>query len=266
MPGRRPAAGDGLYRRDLGGESGEGHISACPGRRRHDGRGVALRYRMRTLALPAAQQKDYLAQLVESVGANVRSADLLIDLEFLDPDVEVHAEDLGPAIAGALTVGDWRSVVVLGTAMPSMLSCIPEGTVGALARKEWQVWTSLAQAGLKRLPTYGDYAVQHSRPPQDAGGPSMRANIRYTVETVTLVARGRGSVLQAGKDQYVSLCQELLARDEFSGRDYSWGDGVIEDCAKGRTEPGAQNVWRGAGTSHHLRFVTDQLRRRATTV
>ena len=31
------------------------------------------------------------------------------------------------------------------------------------------------------------------------------------------------------------------------------------DCAEDVCEPGWENHWRGAGTSHHLRFVVDQL-------
>jgi hypothetical protein len=226
-----------------------------------DGRGVALRYPIRTLALEASKQQAYFTSVLDAVRANVGAADLLIDLDYLDPDVDVRAEYLGPAIAGALAVGSWRSVVVLGTSIPSMMSCIPEGTVGTLPRTEWEIWQALQSAGLSRVPSYGDYAIQHPRPPQDGGGPSMRANIRYTIDDGTLVARGRGPVLQEGKEQYIGLCQELVARTEFAGASYTWGDGKIDGCARGQEEPGAQNVWRGAGTSHHLRFVTDQLHR-----
>lgn len=225
-----------------------------------DGRGVALRYPIRTLAITAGKQGEYLAKTVAAAGTDVTNADLLIDLGFLDADVEMRAEDLGPAITAAMSVGEWRSVVLLGTSMPSMLSCIPEGTVGSLARKEWEIWRSLADAKLSRMPTYGDYGIQHSRPP-DGGGPSMRASIRYTVEAVTLVARGQGSVLQEGKEQYIGLCQDLVACKEFCGAGYTWGDDVIDGCAKGTVEPGSQHLWRGAGTSHHVRFVTDQLQR-----
>lgn len=92
----------------------------------------------------------------------------------------------------------------------------------------------------------------------------MRANIRYTTNGSTLVARGRGSVIQEGNDQYRLLCQHLVAHRDFAGAHYSWGDATINGCAQGDIEPGAQEMWRGAGTSHHLQFVTDQLRQRPT--
>lgn len=228
-----------------------------------DGHGLALRYRIRMVVPPfGTTLGDYLGEQLATLGRDVSDTDLLIDLEYIDPDVELDANDLAASLKEMLHVGPWRSVVVLGTSMPSMLSCVDEGSVGSLPRREWNLWLELAGCDLTRMPSFGDYAIQHPRPPQDGGGPGMRANIRYTANGDTLVARGQGSVIQEGKEQYRTLCQQLVGRTEFAGGAYSWGDEVIEDCARGRTEPGAQNIWRGAGTSHHLRLVTDQLRQR----
>ncbi len=225
-----------------------------------DGRGLAVRLAIRSLAPPPGMTlTDYLGKMLGDLHADVVTTDLLLDMGFIDPDTVIHADDLGPAVSKALDVGDWRSVVLLGTSIPSMLSCVPEGTVGEIKRREWDVWTGLSKIGLKRLPTFGDYAIQHPTPPQEGGG-SPRANIRYTTATSTVVARGRGPVYEEGAEQYVGLCQEVVARSEFSGRTYTWGDGIIDGCANGDVEPGSQRMWRGAGTSHHLRFVTDQLR------
>ena len=87
----------------------------------------------------------------------------------------------------------------------------------------------------------------------------MRANIRYTTATTTLVARGRGPIFEEGREQYRELCRLLVGRQEFADRDYSWGDAQIADCAGGASEPGWNNAWRGAGSSHHLRLVTEQI-------
>ena len=71
------------------------------------------------------------------------------------------------------------------------------------------------------MPSFGDYAIQHPRPPHDGGGPGMRATIRYTANGETLVARGQGSIIQEGNAQYRLLCQQLVVRSEFAGRVYS---------------------------------------------
>jgi hypothetical protein len=247
------------------GQHAETHLRLIADAVDEDGRGVALRYQARTMVLPPRMsQKAYLSRMLDVLHTEVSDADLLVDLDFIDADTEMEAEDLAGQIEGALSVGQWRSVVLLGTSMPSMLSCIPEGSLGILPRYEWDLWRALFTVKLSRRPSFGDYAVQHSQPPQDDGGPGMRANIRYTVANGTLVARGRGSVLQEGNEQYLWLCKQLTSRQEFAGRNYTWGDSVIEDCARGVLDPGAQRMWRGAGTSHHLRFVTDELRRLRT--
>ena len=227
------------------------------------GRGVALRFPLLTLALSEGQTFDSLIkEALAAVEVELSGADLLIDLGFLSPDEDIFAEDVARSVDELAGIGDWRSMALLGTSMPSMLGgVIAEGTVGELRRREWELWSALRRIPPQRLPTYGDYVIQHPHPPQDdsGGGPNMRANIRYTTENVTLVARGRGAYSVEGREQYRGLCRKLVERPEFAGGDYSWGDAQILDCASGTQEPGSNNAWRGAGSSHHLRLVTGQL-------
>lgn len=229
-----------------------------------DGRGVALRYRLLSLALPAGQTAEALIkEALTAVEVEFTGADLLIDLGFLSQDAEVHAEDVAPAVNELAAAGEWRSIVLLGTSMPSSLGggVVPEGTIGRLPRREWDLWSSLREFGLDRVPTYGDYAIQHPDPPLEGHetGPGQRANIRYTANAVTLVPRAVGAVVTEGREQYRELCKQLVIQPEYAGRGFTWGDGLIADCAYGNEEPGWQDHWRGAGTSHHLRHVVEQL-------
>lgn len=228
-----------------------------------DARGVAVRYRLRKVALPpGTSQSDYLSSLLETLGCEPSNADLLLDLEYIDPDHEVAADDIASWLREVPGIEEWRSLVLLGSSMPKALGCIPEQSVGSLPRAEWAIWEELRNMKLPRLPAFGDYAVQNPHPPTEKTGPGQRANIRYTAETETVIARGL-AILQEGAAQYQQLCEQLTNRPEFAGPTYSWGDKVIDDCAKGRVPPGAQRMWRGAGTSHHLRYVTEQLRKAA---
>jgi hypothetical protein len=164
-----------------------------------------------------------------------------------------------------VAVGPWRNVVLLGTTMPRSLGggIVEAGTVGRLARKEWLLWLALRQSGVSRLPTYGDYAVQHPEPPLDVTEGQlplgMRGAIRYTHETVTVIPRAKAPRHEEGREQYRQLCRVLVDQPEFAGRAYTWGDRQVAECADGSREPGWEDHWRGAGTSHHLRFVVDQL-------
>jgi Beta protein len=242
------------------GESDPQHVELISNAILEDGHGVGIRYRLRTVVPPASASIDqYLCALIQSLGASVSDADLIVDLQYIDGDVELDCRDVARALSRMLAVGPWRSVVLLGTSMPSSLGEVKEGTIGSLPRREWQLWSELREVGLPRVPAYGDYAIQNPLPP-NGGGPGMRANIRYTTDGRTLIARGHGPVIQEGSEQYRELCEQLVGCREFLGGEYTWGDDIIDKCATGTIAPGAQDMWRGAGTSHHLRFVTEQLK------
>jgi len=231
-----------------------------------DGRGVALRYSPLQLAWPAGQTPQTLIEeKLTALEADPKWADLLIDLGFLSADVDIAAEDIATLVSDLTKVGEWRSVVLLGTSMPKSLGggVVQEGTVGRLPRREWELWSALRAADITRLPTFGDYGIQHPDPPLEGepSGPGMRANIRYTTDAVTLIPRAVGPVITEGSEQYRGLCRELVNLAEYAGRDFTWGDGLIADCASGIGEPGSLDHWRGAGTSHHLRHVIEQISR-----
>ena len=193
---------------------------------------------------------------LDRLDVTAESVDLLLDLKHLDG--EIAASSIEPLVVQLAEMFDWRNLVLLGTSIPATLSCIPEETVGSVPRREWSLWRALATVVGGRL-SFGDYCVQHPKPPQTTGY-GMRANIRYTTEDRVLVARGWGPVQQVGgNDEYVRLCEKLVNHNRFAGESYSWGDELIARCARGEIEPGDQRMWRGAGTSHHLALVANQL-------
>jgi len=233
-----------------------------------DGRGVALRVPLLgTASADGRSLQAVMKEVLHTVQVDVSGADLLMDLRQIPEDVEIDAEDLAPMVDDLVGIGQWRNIVLLGTTMPRSLGggVVEAGTVGRLPRREWLLWQALRSSGISRLPTYGDYAVQHPDPPLDiAEGQlplGMRGAIRYTHETVTVIPRAKAPRHEEGSEQYRQLCRVLVDQPEFAGRSYTWGDGEIDDCAKGRCEPGWEDHWRGAATSHHFRYVVDQLAR-----
>lgn len=229
-----------------------------------ESRGVALRVPvLGTVASDGRSRGTVVKEVLDKVQHSMEATDLLLDLGFLSDDFEVSAELLATTINELVAVGNWRSVVLLGSSMPRSLGggVVNEGTIGRLPRHEWEIWCALRKLQLPRLPTYGDYAVQHPDPPEQdqQTGPGMRANIRYTLDHLTLVPRGVGPFTQEGKEGYRLLCRQIVQDGGFAGPDFSWGDRTIAECADGSGPSGMQDVWRGAGTSHHLRHVVEQL-------
>lgn len=224
-----------------------------------DGRGAAIRYLAREIVFPPSSSLERaLLDVVDKLAVPITEMDVLFDLGFIDEDVELDVHWLAALIDRIDAVGRWRSLVFLGTSIPPTMSAIYEGSVGRIPRREWNLWQQL-KPRVRRVPTFGDYGVQHPRPPEKGGGPGMRANIRYTLGNETLVARGIGSVVEVGNDQYRDLCKQLIQRNQFRGAKFSWGDTLIEQCGQGAREPKGQSMWRAAGTSHHLAEVISSL-------
>lgn len=47
-------------------------------------------------------------------------------------------------------------------------------------------------------------------------------------------------------------------REEFYGREFSWGDNFIFECAQG-VHTGNLRQWVTVDTNHHIRLVSEQL-------
>jgi hypothetical protein len=234
----------------------------------YDARGVALRIPLlRTVPADGRGVETLVKEKLDAVQVDLPGVDLLMDLRDISEDTEIDIEYLAPMIDELMAIGSWRSVVLLGTTMPRSLGggVVEAGTVGRLPRKEWLLWSALRRSQLTRLPTYGDYAIQHPEPPLDATEGQIplgiRGAIRYTHETVTVIPRAKAPRHEEGREQYRWLCRVLVEQPEFAGREYTWGDRQIAECAEGTCDPGWEDHWRGAGTSHHLRYVVDQLAR-----
>jgi hypothetical protein len=243
------------------GESKAEHIRSVAEAAEEDGRGAALRFRLHSVVpRPGQTQEAMIEKMCADLGCEPSSCDLLLDLGFLEPYYDHDPRLTANSINALAAVGPWRSVVLLGSSIPATLHSIDEGTVGGLLRLEWDLWTQILSCEVSRTPVFGDHVVQGPCPPAEGGWRNMRATVRYTAGNKTLVARGTGPIREAGWGQYRELCQQIVELEEFAGPDYTYGDRLIDECARGIREPGSQVMWREAGTSHHLRCVTDQVR------
>lgn len=224
------------------------------------GRGFCLRLNIGDLIVaPGKTIQTTTRDWIDEVGLHPGGVDLMIDLSYIGPEAEVNSGDIAFLLDSFAPLQEWRSITLVGSSIPKSMSAIKEGTLGTIVREEWTVWQEVS-AEESALIDFGDYAIQHPLPPTDTNSAmGMRANIRYTAGGSTFVARGEGPEYQDGKEQYVGLCSSLAALPEFDGNDFSWGDSTISRCARGELDPGGQSMWRGAGTSHHLRHVARML-------
>ena len=83
-------------------------------------------------------------------------------------------------------------------------------------------------------------------------------SIRYTIDESWLVVKGK-NLRDYSFSQFYDVCRNLIARPEYCGPAFSWGDWYINECANTREGPGNLTTWRKVGTSHHLAFVASQI-------
>ncbi|TCP24899.1 T4 beta protein [Scopulibacillus darangshiensis] len=189
--------------------------------------------------------------------------DIIVDYKELDPK---YTSRLSRLVIGSLLtfpqLESWRTLSFVGTTIPESLSLIKTGTDGSIPRSEWQLYKSIIQSKISRYPSFGDYII--SNPEYTQINPrfmKMAANIRYTTENEYLIFRGYSvNSFKHGKwGQMRGLCERVVSHPIYCGRDYSYGDDYIFNCANGLERTGNAETWRKVGTNHHLTLVVNEL-------
>lgn len=236
------------------------HYAAVAAVARTDRRGVLLRVTPDEIAEVAfAQDMDTALTALRLKPSDV---DVLVDAGFthVTPQMNVTSQTFLAVglVSNVLGLKPWRSVTYAASAFPDSLASITGS--GTLPRAEWTIWKNVAaRLGAQGNIIFGDYAVAHPiySPVSYAGA----ANIRYTLEDVWLILRGRKVTgpQYGGFGQYVTLAQALVTSPNYSGPTFSWGDEYISECAAGTVSTGNMTTWRAVATNHHITFVLRQL-------
>lgn len=263
-------------------DANDAHLAMVAGAFYEEGRGIALRYRPgRAVAESGKKLQRRVARILEDLGADTTDVDLIVDLEYLEPDSEPSTRWLVGFIQRLRKLGVWRSTVLIATSVPSSLGggLVPENDTRELPLREWALWGSVAES-LDVPLAYGDYAVQNPVPPPKPPPVGPWGNIRYTLEGKLVVARGVD--INVEPDQYERLSRWIVQHGDFRGPRFSYGDAEILRWSSPATRPPplfgdydeddeeddepavptTPGYWRGVGTSHHLEQITGQLRGR----
>jgi len=208
------------------------------------------------------QLSGSIKALVQTLGIAVENLHIIIDLQYVDASIaSVLIAVLPNAMKAIAEFSSARTLTVLGTAFPIDLSDVSPG-VGAIARAEWNLWTSLRSKKLTRVPTFADYSIAHFDTRElDPRTMRVSASIRYTGKDEWHIFRGHWlrNPNYAGFDQYRDLSEAVIQHPEYSGKDFSWGDDFIYKCAKETGGTGNLTQWRQVGNSHHITFAAHQI-------
>ncbi len=238
---------------------GEEYLAACANSIARNKRGICIRIQREDFA-DFPELNGELARILDRVGAQPETADLLIDFRALTPErMRLNATDALAMISRVPDLSQWRTFTVAATSFPENLIGLPPSDSSFIPREEWNLWRTILSRRPNRLPSFADYTISHPEPAEvDPRVMRPSASVRYTTDDYWLVLKGR-NLRDHGYEQFHEVCRELIERPEYSGRPFSWGDGYIDDCANEAVGTGNLTTWRKVGTSHHLAFALRQL-------
>lgn len=193
-------------------------------------------------------------RLLDLLRLTPAEVDVILDFEYVGRDrMEVLRATALESLQVLQRVGLFRNVAVSGTSVPDQLNKHTQGKILRTARVELAAWTELI--GMFADPAaiaLGDYGVigAHHVPPD--GPVYVPSRIRYTTASEHVFRRAK-------REEYRTICRELLDADEFSGPSFSYGDQRMSRSAHGHAGPGNPGMWVTNDTSHHLELVSGQV-------
>jgi len=240
---------------------GEDFLAACAEVIQQDCLGVCIRIQREDF-VDFADMNSELRRVLDVLQASAQEADLLLDLKALTPEAQqINPRDVVGLINRIPDLPSWRTFTMAATSFPENLIGLPPSDCSLVPRLEWSLWHNvlMSRSALSRMPTFGDYAISHPEPSEvDPRVMRPSASVRYTVSASWLILKAR-NLRDHGYGQFRDICRELVQKTEYCGREFSWGDKYIDDCAHELVGVGNLTTWRKVGTSHHLAFVQRQL-------
>ncbi len=217
--------------------------------------GLALRLKLEELMHPDVSEN--ISALVKYHKLHYGDVDLIIDLEA--PKSFEPYGDFAKALANRIKsineIEAFRTFVIVATS----ISVSSVKTPGAnIPRHEWNLYKAFtSELGNVRIPSFGDYCIELPNfTALDMRFVNAAGKIIYTTEEFWYIRKG--NAFRGNEIQMVQHCKDVIASDFYKGKEYSWGDEVIDntanelDCSKSRT------IWKQVGFSHHITLVAEQ--------
>ncbi|WP_437587347.1 beta family protein [Sorangium sp. So ce1000] len=228
----------------------------------HAGRGLCLRLTPDDLARTTLYQE--FTDFFTEHRLSAQDVDVVIDLESVTgQSAFVIAAAASLALRTIPSADVWRTVTVIASAFPEHMGVVDTFSSLVIERSEWKAWLLLhaQREQLPRLPTYGDYGIQHPTGVEgfDPRYMQMAASVRYTLTDQWLLLKGQSTKRQSPSLQYPGLAKQLIAHAAYFGQSHCRGCAEAVSCASGTPGLGSPEAWRRIGTSHHIKVAVGQL-------
>lgn len=159
-------------------------------------------------------------------------------------------------------VQTWAGIIVGGYGIPDQIStAVASKAQGYLRRIEQDVFRIAAAHPMATPRWFADYTTLSPTVVEldyRLIHKLMCPKAIYTLDDSWFVVRG--GAFSSHPDeyaQYFSIADEIVALDEYCGREYSYGDAYIADRADGIGKPGSPASWITACVNHHITFTAN---------
>jgi hypothetical protein len=220
---------------------------------------VCIRLDSTDISTPTLTHKRIVG-LLSDYALETSRAFLLMDLKSVFHHDPTHlANSVGHFVAQA-SKSHWAGLVVAGYGVPDELrEAIAVREQGYIPRTEQLVYRSVAAGNQLHNLWFGDYATLspvHVEFDWRYMNKVMGPKALYALEDSWFAVRGGPfSTHEDGYGQYYDLAAEIVALEEFSGADFSWGDDYIQARANRIPKPGSPGTWIKACINHHISFT-----------
>lgn len=229
-------------------------------------RGIAIRITRQEFEDPHLSVR--IVQFLQLHSLQPEVVDLIIDLGAVDNMIAVGIAALTATFLPAIPLAPrWRTMTLSACAFPQSMGGVDRHSHLLVDRAEWIAWRDwlyAGRAGLQRLPTFSDCAIQHPRGVEgfDPVVMQVSASARYGVRDTWLLVKGESTRHAAPSVQFPDIARKMTSgalSGYFMGTGHCSGCAGVLAAATGAPRLGSAEAWRRLGTIHHLTMVASDL-------
>jgi Beta protein len=203
-----------------------------------------------------------LGDLLETLSFGSTNTYLLLDLQCLFGQEQDAVAKQVLRLLKLLEAQTWAGIIVGGYGFPDQIStAVASREQGYVRRVEQEIFRIAAARPMVTRRWFADYTTLSPTVVEldyRLIHKLMCPKAIYTLDDFWFVVRG-GAVSSHpdGYGQYFSIAGEIVALEEYSGPNYSYGDAYIADRANKIGRPGSPASWITACVNHHITFTAN---------
>jgi hypothetical protein len=196
-------------------------------------------------------------EIAEECGCTLKQIDLLFDVGSIEPNTMPSLRRSLIDTLSRRSLQQFRSITCVSAAYPTSLSGVPAYSRHTIPRLDWQLFLDLHRE-VDQPVNFGDYAAVNPELVKVTPSDRIPPKVVYTTDSEWVVFKGKPPRTD-GYEQYFKLAKQVREDSAYRYRQFSFGDELIDDCAKQEWGPGSASDWVAVKTSHHVVTALEQL-------